>query len=86
MLDLFTGAGLHVVLLRDTPRPPFNVLTCLARGTLHPWLGVRTCSFERSAALNPRVFEAEQRAAVGLAGVQFLDMTDAVCPQPVCPR
>ena len=85
MLDRLTGAGLPVVLLRDTPLPPFDVPTCLARGTLHPWLGIRSCDFARSAALNPRVFEAEQRAAVGLRGVQFLDMTDEVCPAPVCP-
>ena len=84
MLGHLTAAGLHVLLLRDTPRPPFNVPTCLARRTLHPWLGVSSCDFERSAALNPRVFEAEQRAALGLPGVQFLDMTDQVCPDPVC--
>ncbi len=85
MLDRLTGAGLRVVLLRDTPLPPFDVLTCLARAALHPWLGVRSCGFERNAALNPGVFEAEQRAAVGLAGVQLLDMTDEVCPGPACP-
>jgi peptidoglycan/LPS O-acetylase OafA/YrhL len=85
MLDRLTGAGLRVVLLRDTPLPPFDVLTCLARGALHPWLGVRSCGFERNAALDPHVFEAEQRAALGLPGVQLLDMTDEVCPPPACP-
>ena len=85
LLDRLTAAGLRVVLLRDTPLPPFDVLTCLARRALHPWLGVRSCGFERSAALDPRVFEAEQRAAVGLPGVQLLDMTDEVCPTPACP-
>jgi peptidoglycan/LPS O-acetylase OafA/YrhL len=84
MLDRFTGAGLRVVLLRDTPLPPFDVLTCLARGTLHPLLGVRSCDFERDAALDPRVFEAEQRAAVGLSGVQLLDLTDDVCSGSIC--
>ncbi len=85
MLDRLTGAGLRVVLLRDTPLPPFDVLPCLARAALHPWLGVRSCGFERDAALDPRVFEAEQRAAAGLPGVQLLDMTDEVCPAPTCP-
>ena len=85
MLDRFTAAGLRVVLLRDTPLPPFDVPSCLARETLHPWLAARSCAFERSAALNPEVFAAEQRAAVGLPGVQVLDLTDAVCPAPICP-
>jgi peptidoglycan/LPS O-acetylase OafA/YrhL len=85
MLDRFTAAGLGVVWLRDTPLPPFDVPSCLARETLHPWLGGHSCAFERSAALNPQVFAAEQRAAAGLPGVRFLDLTDEVCPAPICP-
>lgn len=83
-LDSLTRAGLSVVLLRDTPLPPFDVPTCLARSALHPWLA-RTCEFDRDAALNPLVFEAEQRAAAGMPRVHFLDLTDQVCPGSVCP-
>ena len=85
MLDRLTGAGLRVVLLRDTPLPPFDVPTCLARGDAAPLARSAFVRLRADAALDPRVFEAEQRAAVGLPGVQFLDMTDEVCPPPVCP-
>jgi peptidoglycan/LPS O-acetylase OafA/YrhL len=85
MLARFTGAGLRVVLLRDTPLPPFDVPTCLARRMLHPWLGTGSCTFERKVALDPRVFEAERRAAFDLPRVQLLDMTDELCPASTCP-
>jgi len=80
-----TRAGLNVALLRDTPLPPFDVPTCLARSTLHHWLGAGSCEFDRDAALSPRVFAAEKRATDGMPGVHILDLTDQICPARVCP-
>jgi peptidoglycan/LPS O-acetylase OafA/YrhL len=85
MLDQLTRAGLNVALLRDTPLPPFDVPTCLARSTLHHWLGAGSCEFDRDAALSPRVFAAEKRATDGMPGVHILDLTDQICPARVCP-
>jgi peptidoglycan/LPS O-acetylase OafA/YrhL len=85
MLDQLTRAGLTVALLRDTPLPPFDVPTCLARSTVNHWLGGGSCEFDRDAALSLRVFDAEKRATAGLRGVHILDLTDQICPAPMCP-
>jgi hypothetical protein len=85
MLDPLTRAGLNVALLRDTPLPPFDVPTCLARSILHHWLGAGSCEFDRDAALSPRVFAAEKGATDGMPGVHILDLTDQICPAQVCP-
>jgi peptidoglycan/LPS O-acetylase OafA/YrhL len=85
MLEQLTRAGLNVALLRDTPLPPFDVPTCLARPAVDRWLGGGSCEFDRDAALSLRVFDAEKRAAAGMPGVYLLDLTDQICPAPLCP-
>jgi peptidoglycan/LPS O-acetylase OafA/YrhL len=85
MLEQLTRAGLNVALLRDTPLPPFDVPTCLARSAVDRWLGGGSCEFDRDAALSLRVFDAEKRAAAGMPGVYLLDLTDQICPAPLCP-
>jgi len=84
-LDQLTHAGLSVVLFRDTPLPPFNVPTCLARSALHPWLGMHSCEFDRATALSSSVFDAEKTAAAGMPSVHFLDLTDQLCRTSMCP-
>jgi peptidoglycan/LPS O-acetylase OafA/YrhL len=84
-LDPLTRAGLSVVLFRDTPLPPFNVPTCLARSALHPWFGLHSCEFDRATALSSSVFDAEKTAAAGMPRVHFLDLTDEFCRADVCP-
>jgi peptidoglycan/LPS O-acetylase OafA/YrhL len=84
-LDHLTQAGLRVVLLRDTPLPPFNVPTCVERSAVHPWFGLRSCGFERATAVSSSVFDAEKTAAAGMPRVYFLDLTDEFCPAAVCP-
>ncbi len=84
-LEQFVAAGLRVVVVRDTPLPPHDIPTCLARGALHAWLGAVTCDFERSAALDPGAAAAEDEAAAGLPGVEFLDLNSEICPTPACP-
>jgi peptidoglycan/LPS O-acetylase OafA/YrhL len=85
-LDRLTRAGLGVVLFRDTPLPPFNVPTCLARSALHPWVfGLHSCEFDRATALSSSVFDAEKTAAAGMPRVHFLDLTDQLCRTSVCP-
>jgi hypothetical protein len=83
--EQFTNAGLRVVSFRDVPVPPFDVPTCLARSATHSWYDVRSCDFELRASLDPAVFAAEQQGAKGLTGVAFLDLTDKICGEAICP-
>jgi peptidoglycan/LPS O-acetylase OafA/YrhL len=84
-LTQITGAGVHVLVIRDTPTPPFNVPTCLARSARHAWYPGGKCTFLRAQALRPQFFAAEQRSAAGLPGVSFADLTDALCDKQLCP-
>lgn len=77
-------AGLHVVVMRDTPYFPYNIPTCLARTARHAWYLHGSCEADRSTVLNPAVFETEQAAARGLPHVHFLDLTDLLCPSQTC--
>jgi hypothetical protein len=68
-----------VVVLRDTPTPPFDVPTCLARSARHRWYPRGDCKFARAAAVEPSIYAAEQQAGAGLKNVRFADVTDALC-------
>ena len=84
-LAQLSATGATVVLLRDTPYPPFDVTTCLERTTLHPWLRRDTCAFSRTEALNPRVFAAEEVAVASVSGAVLLDLSDQMCGSSRCP-
>ncbi len=84
-LERLSQAGVPTILLRDTPLPPFNVPACLARRTLRRLHPGEACEFDATAALNPAAYDAERRAAQGLAGVFLLDMDDLICPGATCP-
>jgi peptidoglycan/LPS O-acetylase OafA/YrhL len=84
-LEVLSAAHLTVIQFRDTPLPPFDVPTCLARALSHAWMRGRSCDLSESAALEPRTFQAEQAAAQGLPGVHFLDLTDRLCRDGICP-
>jgi peptidoglycan/LPS O-acetylase OafA/YrhL len=78
-------AGVPIVILRDTPLPPYNIPACVAQrevGKLHT---PESCDFDASVALNNEAFFAEQSAADGLANVYFLDLSDLICPARFCP-
>ena len=78
------AAGVPVVVLRDTPLPPFDVAACVARRELHELGAAATCDFDAAVARNDAAFAAERAAADGLAGVYFLDLTDLICPDQSC--
>jgi peptidoglycan/LPS O-acetylase OafA/YrhL len=79
------AAGLRVVVLRDSPLPPFDVPACMGRaiGRAHPTGD--PCAFDASEALNAPAFAAERAAAEGLTEVSYLDLDDLICPGAVCP-
>ena len=80
-LERLSRAAAPIVILRDSPMPPFHVPICL--GKRYP--DSSGCDFDAVAALNPEVYAAERAAAEGMANVRFVDMDDIICPGAVCP-
>jgi peptidoglycan/LPS O-acetylase OafA/YrhL len=72
----------RVALIRDTPRPGFDVPTCLARKVRNPWLP-GTCDIPRSSALLPALYEAESEAMRGMA-MSLIDMNTTLCDGGRC--
>jgi len=84
MLASLDKAGIATVLLRDTPRPGFNVPVCLARAARHSWYSEKNCVLERSAVVDDNVQQAESTAATGLPHIRVLDLTDLFCNSHTC--
>ena len=84
ILQMLSAAGLPVVVLRDSPLPPFDIPACVGRHAQEPSAGA-ACDFEASAALNEAAFAAERAAADGLPRVYFLSLSDLICPGNSCP-
>jgi peptidoglycan/LPS O-acetylase OafA/YrhL len=83
-LEQLSPAGVPIVVLRDTPLPPFNIPACIARAVGRPHAG-ESCDFDASVALNEAAFSAERASADGLTNIYFLDMNDLICPGSSCP-
>jgi peptidoglycan/LPS O-acetylase OafA/YrhL len=83
-LDRVAAIGSPVVMLRDTPRPPSHVPRCLGEAWLRQDKSPAACSFGLSSSLLTNAFELERSAAQGREGVWLVDMTDTICPGPVC--
>jgi hypothetical protein len=80
-LERLSSLGVPLVVMRDTPLPPFNIPSCEAQRAMNG----RRCEFEASVALNQPAFIAEREAAEGLSDVYLLDMDDMICPDSLCP-
>jgi hypothetical protein len=70
----------RVVVLRDSPRPPEDVPTCLSREQ-----DAAACSFPKqgSTGLDQVIANAEKAAAPAM--VRFADLTAQLCPTARCP-
>ena len=70
----------RVVVLRDSPRPPEDVPTCLSREK-----DAAACSFPKagSTGLDQVIADAEKAAAPAM--VRFADLTAQLCPTARCP-
>jgi peptidoglycan/LPS O-acetylase OafA/YrhL len=84
-LEKLAAAGIAVVVLRDTPLPPFDVPACVARRMMRKLRAGESCDFDAAVALNAAAFSAEQSAADGLTNIHFLDLDDLICPGHLCP-
>ena len=72
----------QVVVLRDTPRPPWSVPRCISENIRNP----SRCDFPRAPAVyrDAALFAAERAGATGFRKVYVADLTDAVCPGDPC--
>jgi hypothetical protein len=74
------GSGQRVVVLRDTPYPAFDVPDCLE---LHPD-APRSCAFSRNGSMSAVFDPVQRQVAKGIAGVSYVDLTDAFCDAMRC--
>lgn len=85
-LSSLSRSATQVVLIRDNPRPGFDVVACLAsRRWRHAWWPGPECTFARSDGLDSQVFAAEKLAAAHYANVRTIDLSDLACPADTCP-
>lgn len=82
-LARFDAAGVPVAVMRDNPRPGFDVPRCLARQAKQPWLDL-DCSFSRQPSLDSVEYALIREAARDLAHVRFVDMSDDICADNHC--
>ena len=80
-LRSLAARGRPVALLRDVPRPGFDVPACLSQHVTDP----ATCSFPRARHVLPdgQLWQAEA-TVVRDRGVHIVDLTSAVCPGDPC--
>jgi peptidoglycan/LPS O-acetylase OafA/YrhL len=83
-LSTLDSAGVRTILLRDSPRPGFDVPVCLSRAAYRD-LPLDGCHLIREFAVDSGSFAAEQRAARGLSHVSLVDFTDLICDATDCP-
>lgn len=70
-------SGALVVMLRDTPRPRPDILDCLYSGA-----APSQCELSRALATASPPLDV---IAAGRAGAVLWDLTEAICPQGICP-
>ncbi len=82
-LSRLNAENIPAILIRDTPRPGFNVPICLSRAAIHG-MSSSACRAERSLALDGAVWKAEKMAAEGLHWVKAIDLSDQFCDEAFC--
>ncbi len=76
------AAGIRVLVLADTPSPPFTVWQCVAENR-SDW---SKCEFERDPAVADSAAPLLREAvAQPRANPAFLDLVADICPAPICP-
>jgi peptidoglycan/LPS O-acetylase OafA/YrhL len=82
-LQRFDAAGVRTLVLRDTPRPPFDVPVCLARAVARG-ADARACRFDARKASDPALHAIELEATREARHASAADLTEAICPQGSC--
>jgi peptidoglycan/LPS O-acetylase OafA/YrhL len=83
-LAALDAARVRTLLLRDVPRPGFDVPLCLARAAWRSPYADAACGLTRAAVLDDAVFEAEREAAEGLGHITLMDLSDQFCDAGQC--
>jgi hypothetical protein len=82
--ESLSRASDNVILIRDTPRPGFDVPVCLARSAWQPGIFSRD-ECERFVGKNDTlVFQAQSQVVESLANTHLLDLNDFICPAGTC--
>jgi hypothetical protein len=84
-VDNLSDPRIPMVIIRDTPRFPFDVPTCLARMERLSWYPADSCQMPLAAALRDSIFAAEQSGVEHVDTVTFLDVTNRLCHDGICP-
>ena len=79
------GGGAQLAVMRDTPRPGFNPVRCLARAHWRGKQAAPSCPISGSdeAVWRERLAELE-RQALSATGLQYVDLSASLCPQRRC--
>jgi hypothetical protein len=78
------SAGVHTLLLRDSPPAGVDVPTCLSRAVHQTGGTAGACMVAQSVGLDPAIHDAERAAIAGLERVTLLDFTGQFCARGVC--
>jgi peptidoglycan/LPS O-acetylase OafA/YrhL len=84
MTRLAASTG-HLAVLRDTPLAPEDVPACLSRAA---WKNedLGQCDFPDDVVVGAdRMDEVERAVLGGIQKVSYLDFTDLICPDGICP-
>jgi peptidoglycan/LPS O-acetylase OafA/YrhL len=83
-LRILDSAQINTIVLRDTPRPGFDVPACVS--SLQRWKrsSPPLCAFDRTTPKSDAVARLLTEAAEGLYRVRIVDLTGAICPEPTC--
>jgi peptidoglycan/LPS O-acetylase OafA/YrhL len=80
-----TAAGMRVASMHDTPHFAFDVSSCVARSRRNSWYPANLCQSGIAKAINVSALAAEKEAARALSDVTFVDLTDRLCHEQLCP-
>ena len=83
-LLVFSRGGIPVAEMRDTPKPGFEVPTCLARSARHGWYPAGTAIFHAHRRCTPQLSPPSRRRPMDFVSVHLIDMTDQLCDSRVC--
>jgi len=73
-------AGIDVVVFQDTPSPGMQVYECVSENLED----LTACTYPRPDGERRSAADVLRTAAKGMAGVEFVDLNDAICPTLQC--
>lgn len=84
MLSRLSLSSQQVLLLQDTPRPPFNIPGCLSRADSRLQNAMNDCAFSMTHTETELIYRVETGVLSGLEDIASLSMNDVICPHARC--